>query len=124
MQIYRNNRAYNELKRQTKGLPMAKGRNIIFNHTLLNLAKSKVKMLSLGHESHGYKNVALLHHERHSVSTIDPNLMKRVVLDQPNKNINRMPINGAASDLTTDTLMFAEDEQWHRLRRAVAPAFR
>lgn len=59
-----------------------------------------------------------------SVSTIDPDLIKKVVLDNPNDNIIRAKADSLMEEFENDSILLGDDEhQWRRLRAAIAPAF-
>lgn len=57
------------------------------------------------------------------VLTADVRLIKAMVLDRPNGNINRIELNLTANELEK-SIMLVKDEQWRRCRRTIAPALK
>lgn len=58
-----------------------------------------------------------------AVSTYDLDLIRKMILDEPYKNINRVEMNIPVAQVRENSIAFTRDEQWHRLRKAIAPAF-
>lgn len=58
-----------------------------------------------------------------SVSTHDLDIIKAMVLDEPYQNVNRLEMKIPVTEIREDSIAFAKDEQWRRLRKAIAPAF-
>lgn len=55
--------------------------------------------------------------------TADIKFIKQVVLDEPHPSINRnFKLNIGIDELEFDNLMSAENNQWRRIRKAIAPA--
>lgn len=54
--------------------------------------------------------------------TKDLDFIKQFALDEP-EHVNRSKPHVPMEELEEDCIMFAEDEQWLRLRKAIAPAF-
>lgn len=69
------------------------------------------------------KTYGIYYGRKPMVSTIDLDLIKAVVLDEPYKNINRSKIDVPLKEIEVDSIATSEDEQWRRLRQSAAPAF-
>ena len=59
-----------------------------------------------------------------TISTIDLDLIKHVCLDKASKNINRIRIDLPMKEYENDCLLFAQDDQWRRIRKSFAPALK
>lgn len=124
-QVYQANMAYLDFKRKSKGLFVAKDRSWLCNHTVSwGLRKNALNEAFNDYKQHGQRNYAVLIRDQFGVTTLDPNVMARIVLDEPNKNLKRAKVDGPASEFMEDSIMLAEGDQWSRLRRAVGPALR
>lgn len=61
---------------------------------------------------------------RPSVATIDLDLIKKVVLDEPNAHLDRPNLGLPFSEMSSNNIAFSEAKQWYRIRRAMTPALR
>lgn len=61
---------------------------------------------------------------RPTVATIDLDLIKKVVLDDPNAHIDRPNLGLPFSEMSSNNIAFSEAKQWYRIRRAMSPALR
>lgn len=116
-------RAYLRYKHDCKGLPILKqtwslGANAkqIFFKT-----DSFANMESL-FRGYGKTFGALLGTQRIAMS-IDLDLFKTLNIDEQNVHINRDTFYFALTPTDTDCILFAKDDQWARIRRAMAPSF-
>lgn len=57
------------------------------------------------------------------IVTTDLDLIKTMVIDEPNDHINRIKMNLPINEFDVDSIAFVENDQWRRLRKAIAPAF-
>lgn len=116
-------RAYLKYKHDSKGLPMleqtwslgANARQVFFKWD------SFAKMESL-FRTHGKTFGALLGTQWIAMS-IDLDLLKTLNIDEQNIHINRSEIYMAIKPIEKDCILFAKDDQWKRIRRAMAPSF-
>lgn len=66
----------------------------------------------------------MYNNDRPAVSTVDPDLIKKIVLDKPNDHAIRGVANSLMEEFDNDSILLGKDEhQWRRLRAAIAPAF-
>lgn len=56
-------------------------------------------------------------------STIDLDLMKTLCITEPDKHVNRMNLSIPFKEIEYNCILLAEDDQWRRIRRAIAPSF-
>lgn len=127
VQIFKIQLSWWRFKRETNGLPIiTEGRSIFCNHTIgWCLRKNSLNDLRKYNETHGKpKTVGWMLGTKYAACTIDLDLMKRIVLDEPNKNVNRIHMDVPMAEYMEDNILTAPDDQWRRLRRAVAPALR
>lgn len=68
------------------------------------------------------KMVGFFYRDRPGLSTTDLDFIKKIVTDNPDAHPNRMTPNIFTPSLEADNIIFAEDDQWRRLRKAIAPA--
>lgn len=116
-------RAYLRYKQDSKGLPIleqtwslgANARQVFFK------SDSFAKMESL-FRMYGKTFGALLGTQRIAMS-IDLDLLKTLNVDEQNTHINRDSFFFAIKPIETDCILFAKDDQWKRIRRAMAPSF-
>lgn len=55
--------------------------------------------------------------------SVDLDLLKTIHIDEQHKHINREPFFYAVRSFERDSITFARDDQWKRIRRAMAPSF-
>lgn len=125
VEMYRAHQTYVDFKRKTRGLPMIGNRSLISNHTISwALRKNMLNDVIAFTRERGITTYGWIVSNKFGATTLDPDLMKRIVLDEPNKNINKLLIEAPTEEFVVDSIMMASDDQWRRLRRAVAPALR
>lgn len=124
VEIYNSQLIFNDFKRKSNGLFMAKDRSIICNHTVSwGIRKNMVRDIDNYYKEHGQKTYGWLMQNQFGATTFDPDLMKSVVLNDSDKN-SRFKIDAPAAELVQDSIIVASGDRWRRLRRAVAPALR
>lgn len=69
------------------------------------------------------KTYAGLYKTQPVFATTDLDLLKAIVLDEPNKNINRTALDMPVDEIANDCILTAENDQWRRIRQASAPSF-
>lgn len=72
-------------------------------------------------EKHG-PTVGFYYGTKPAVVTTDLDFIKIFTIDEQN-HINRTKAHLPIKEVEEDCIMFAEDEQWVRIRKAIAPAF-
>ena len=116
--------ATERFKRQSNGLPLVKEGFSLFagGHIFyLLFSRHLPEKLYKIQEQYG-KTVGWMYGETYGVLTIDLDLIKKVVLDEPDKNVNRIRINLPIKELDENCIMEAKDDQWRRIRKVYAPA--
>lgn len=81
-----------------------------------------VDMVDKLHRKYG-KSFGFYLNSKPAIATMDLDLIKALVIDEPYANVNRTMIDIPVEELENDCIMFAENDQWRRLRQASAPAF-
>lgn len=118
----RNRTAHRFFEKHSPNLPVASNIGMFGGHINVIWGKKNWKVLTDLHKKHG-KTLGLFYRDKPVVSTNDLDLLKALVLDKPNDHINRMTADSPVEELEKDSLFTSEDDQWRRIRRAVAPAF-
>lgn len=118
----RNRTAHQFFKKFSPNLPVASKINMFGGHINVIWGKKNWKLLTDLHKIHG-KTFGLFYRDKPVVSTNDLDLLKALVLDNPNDHINRMTADSPVEELEKDSIFTCENDQWRRIRRAVAPAF-
>jgi len=107
-----------------KGLPVPLDHvSWLDNHASKWIFDENCLLMDELHRKHG-KYVGGLVHDMPCVSTTDLDLIKTVVLDSASKNINRPELVMPMKEFQTDCILFANNDQWRRIRRAFAPALK
>ena len=114
--------AYWSFKKKTNNLPVSEGREFIGNHVAISVTEDMCNQQIRGHARLG-KTYGWLYNEKFAVSTIDLDLIKMIIYDEPDKHINRFRLNLPIHEIE-QSMMFAEDDKWRKLRRHFAPAFK
>ena len=79
--------------------------------------------LADAHKKYG-KTLAFMYKDQPVVSTIDLDLIKTFTVDEPNEHINRMRLGMFMKEYNHENILFAESDQWRRIRKVYAAAFR
>lgn len=120
--ILRNRKAHQFFKERSPTLPVAPNLGVFGGHIAdVIWAKRNWRIFRELHEKYG-KIVGLFYCDRPMVSTIDLDLIKSMVLENPSDHVNRMGANTPVEEMENDCIFTCEDDQWHRLRKAFAPA--
>lgn len=118
----RNREKFKFFEKNAPGLKVAPDPSLFSGHTN-----------QLVHARHNYRKpeelmnkygptVGFFIDSRPAAVTIDLDFIKTFTIDEQN-HINRMSANIPIKELEDDCIMFAKDEQWIRVRKAIAPAF-
>lgn len=119
----RNRRAQQFFMKLSPNLPVVPNAGIFGGHmNQIWLAKRNWKILGELHKKYG-KTIGSFYRDKPFVSTIDLNLIKAMVLDNPNDHVDRMRANTPVLEIEQDCVFTTDEEQWRRLRRSIAPAF-
>uniref|UniRef100_A0A6G1SJ02 Putative cytochrome P450 CYP13A2 n=1 Tax=Aceria tosichella TaxID=561515 RepID=A0A6G1SJ02_9ACAR len=110
-----------KFKKVTRGLPMVPDVRLAGNHSIsLILSERVCHKATKYHEELG-KTFGILMGTRYCAVTCDLDLIKRVILDEPNSHLNRIPLNLPLEEFEK-SIMLAPAEEWRKLRKAIAPA--
>lgn len=60
---------------------------------------------------------------RPMVSTVDLDLIKKLALDGPKLNVNRTNLSIPVKVVQHHSIVYAQDDHWRQLRKAIAPGF-
>lgn len=108
-------------KRQTRGLPIFPNASPLGNHAYSMLLGDRVcENLRKCHQEMG-KTVGWLRNSDFCVSTVDLDLIKTIILDEPNDHLNRAQLHIPVAELEF-CIATAPEQEWQQLRRAIAPA--
>jgi hypothetical protein len=119
--IFVNKLALARFKKLSKNLPMCPGAGLLSNHTrVLPFGSNSSETLRRWHAEMG-KTIGWLVGDRFGVSTIDLDLIKRFMHDEPGVHMDRMRIGLPIKEFD-DNIMTAPKDEWQQLRRAIAPA--
>lgn len=115
--------AYIKFKKALKGLTIlpktwSPGGHM---HQVLFDEYSCLKIESL-HRKHG-KTFAWLYGTLPMALTIDLDLIRKIIYEDPNLNINKQKFSVPIKELEYDSVVMAEHDQWRRIRKALAPTF-
>ena len=117
----RNHKAHKFFKTHIPNLPVFPNKNIIFGSTEFFFGKRKWREADEIHKKLG-KYVGFYYGREPWISTTDLDLIKRMTIDDPGKHCDRPNLCLPISEYDQDCILFAETEQWRRIRRAIAPA--
>jgi hypothetical protein len=117
-----NKLALARFRKLSRNLPISPGASLLFNHTsVVPFGSNPAETLRRLHAEMG-KTIGGLLGDKFGVSTIDLDLIKRFMHDEPGVHMDRMRI-GIPFKEFDDTIMTAPKDEWQQLRRAIAPAF-
>lgn len=116
----KNLEMYQFFERNAPGLRVLENPSLFGGHTNHILKQNCEKGAELI-EKYG-PTFGMFCNNRPIVVTVDLDFIKTFILDEPN-HINRAKAGLPIKEVEEDCIMFAEDDQWIRLRRAIAPAF-
>lgn len=109
-------------KKLSRGLPISPGASLLGNHiSALPFRKQNCRTLKKWHGEMG-KTIGWLKGSEYCASTIDLNLIKTFILDEPDTHMNRMQMNLPLEEFEK-SIMLAPKEEWRHLRKTLAPAF-
>lgn len=111
-------------KKLLKGFPFLEdGASLFGNHLSTMIDRRNLQVMDRLHKKHG-STYAYAIHETPIVSTCDLSLIKQVVLDKANTNINRIQLGIPMREIEQDCIFTCVGDQWRRIRRAFAPALK
>lgn len=120
--LIRSYYAHQFFKKHAPKLPIMAGTKLLLGHSQIFYHPRNWKVIHDAHEKQG-KTVGFYLADKPVVSSIDLNFIKKFIVDEADDHPNRMKPYGPLNEITDASLIYAEDEQWRRLRRAFAPAF-
>lgn len=119
--VFQSRRAFKFFENNAPHLPILEGQLPLIGHLHKFHNPRNWEIIHKAHEKHG-KVFGLYLGTNAVVSTTDLNFIKKFVIDEPNDHINRAK-QLSPMDVDEGSLIYAENDQWRRLRRAFAPAF-
>lgn len=118
----RNRKAHELFKKRAIGLKILEDPALFGGHSRkVYYAKYNWKIVEKILDEYG-PTVGLLFGNLPTVVTKDLDFVKTFTVDEQ-IHINRVQLNLPFKEIEDDCILFAEDEQWLRLRKAIAPAF-
>lgn len=118
-----NNKKYQFFKKNAPGLKVVNEKPSWFGGHSVHLIHTKYnwRIVDDYFKEHG-PTFGFFLHTQPTVVTKDLDFIKTFTVDEK-IHINRMKLNLPWKEIEEDCIMFAENEQWVRLRKAIAPAF-
>lgn len=119
--VLRNHKAHQFFKTKSPNLPVLPNSNIFAGHMLtVTFHEKNWKIIGELHDKYG-PTYGYYMCDQPWVSTKDIDLIKLIELDQPHKHINRAKF-GLPFKEFNDSIFQIFDDNWRRVRRAIAPA--
>lgn len=118
----RNYKAHQIFENSKPSLPEVPDKKLFSGHLKILGDERAWKLVEDLHEKYG-KSFGTFFGNKPVVSTVDLDLIKRIVLDDPKAHINRADPTIPLDEMDHNDLFVARDEQWHRIRRQFSPAF-
>lgn len=119
----RNYIIHKHFSKKSPNLPVLPNPNLFSGHANeVVLSGRNWQLLDRLHKKLG-KTFGLYYANQPMVSTIDLDLIKTYIIDEPDSHVNRFEPNIPLKELDIDSILFSKDNQWRRIRRSVAPAF-
>jgi hypothetical protein len=113
--------AFKRFQKLSRGMPVCPEYNLLGNHTrTLVIAERTCMKTKMYHEKYGKTFFGFMN-TKAVASTVDLDLIKRIVIDEPNQHLNRVSLNIPAVEFEK-TIMCAPYEEWRGLRKVIAPA--
>uniref|UniRef100_A0A6G1S5F9 Putative cytochrome P450 CYP13A8 n=1 Tax=Aceria tosichella TaxID=561515 RepID=A0A6G1S5F9_9ACAR len=108
-------------KKLSRGLPIGPDYNLLGNHIrTMIVSENNSKTLQQWHQELG-NTLGILKGSNFVASTIDLDVIKVFVQDEPDNHLDRMPV-GLPLEEFEHSIMLAPKNEWRQLRRAIAPA--
>lgn len=121
---YRNYQAHQFFAKKSPQLPVLPNTNLFSGHLVSHFCdKHNALKYHSEHSKYG-PTYAWFYCDHPHVSTTDLDLIKTVAVDEALDHINRTPTNVPLYEFREHSLSFSKKEQWLRLRKVCAPAFR
>ena len=121
--VIRNHRAHQFFRKNAPGLPVLPKPNLFLGHADRTLfAHRNYQSFGKYHEVYG-KTFGFYYGRKPWASTIDLDLLKTMMIDESDDHINRALFDIPVKEIENDCIVFVENDQWRRIRKAVAPAF-
>lgn len=122
--VSQNYKAHRFFKLKSPNLPVLPNTNIFTGHAgLVYWNPNNWRNLDELHKKFG-QTFGFFAVEKPVISTTDLDFIKAMVIDKPNDHIDRPALNIPVTEFTKDDIVFVRGEQWWRIRKAMAPAFR
>lgn len=118
--MWNNWQAYKKLKRDSRGLKMVPGFNLILGH-LRNYSFNKNKGDLLELHARLAKNICCLMGSHPTVLSCDLDMIKRFAIDEKHIHTNRGHSNFPMERALRESLIFVNGQKWRRIRRLVEP---
>lgn len=115
---------YHQFKSRTGSLKFVPQLQLLGGHINSLAFKSNLsKHLPELHKKYG-KTMLWLYGTQPAAMTIDLDLIKLIACDEGQTHTNRIKMHLPVKEVEFDCIMLAKDEQWRRIRRAIAPALK
>lgn len=119
----RNHSAHQIFKKRSPKLPVVPNAGIFSGHVHQVIwARQSWKIYESLHKQYG-TTFGMFHCDKPFVSTTDLDLIKSMVLDNPDDHVERMRSNCPIVELEKDNIFISDASQWRKIRRFIAPAF-
>lgn len=120
-QVITNRLALFRFKKLSNGLPLCPEASLLDNHiSSVMLGENSCQKLQLWHKQLG-KTIGWLKGSQFCVSTIDLNLIKTFIHDEPDIHIDRLKTGMPFKEVDKSILQATKDE-WRLFRRTIGPA--
>lgn len=124
IRLVKNYFAHKFFDQRLPNLPVLPDANVFTGHAVsMYLSRLNWRNSYNLHKKYG-ESFGFYFIDRPVLNTIDPELIKTMVIDKPDVHINRPNLDIPMEEFTKDDIVFVEDDQWWRIRKAIAPAFR
>lgn len=119
----KNRKKYQFFEKNAPGLKVLKNPSLFGGHTNRYVhAKYNSALCDKLFEEHQSSTIGFYYDSRPAAITKDLDFIKTFTMDEQ-IHINRIRPNLPIREAEEDCIMFAEDDQWLKIRKAVAPAF-
>lgn len=123
IRLANNYRAQQAFRKKINGIPFIPNASL-FSGNAIELALSRRSWRHVDNMIKKYGSTfAAFYINKPVVVTCDLDFIKTFVIDEPNNHVNRIDLNIPSEEVSVDSIPFVEDDQWRRLRKAIAPAF-
>lgn len=121
--VVRRYNVYKFFELKKTNIPIILKPTLLGDHMInFSLNKRNWQYLENLHKIHKTKIGATFYLDNPFISTLDIDLIKKIAIDEGEHHINRIELKLLVEEWEIGSIAFARDNQWLRLRKAVAPA--